>query len=764
MKVYRLLLKNYRVFEDELDIEFPSGLVGVYGANGAGKSYLIEAIPWTLYGRTRTAVSDVRTSGSGGECVTEVEFEHEDHHYRVRRTISSRGIVKARAWVDEDLVCDGVKESNKFVYSVLGMDVDAFKASVFAEQKQMAAFSEASPAERQRLVLSLLGVTPLDKARDLARTDARTQLDQLRMARAALPDVDTLKEESERAALAAGEAEKEGRSLASRMEVLLRNAASADSEFKRVEAVRIRRDQVIAVGKEKKSFFEDLKGQIDVAEAKRARLAQVLAEMGELGNTSEEIDRLEKMVENLRGKKSKFGDAVAARTELNELLARGPVSDLNELNTLYLRRCKEYQHADSENSETALRLKEVEIALSAKSTSLSSADAYLKQLEELGREALCPACGQELGAQFEAHLGDQRADRASLEADVAELAAKTKELKRDLSIASAQRVQAEEARKALERIIPRVESLSGLLEGIGSSDQCKFDEDGYLAAERSLSLARRNHSNYVALDAERRALEGLLRDADPKLAKYRELGNEISRLRDELHSLAFSVDEYDCLENENKAIEKQLAEAKELVELNNVERAQLRSAAETAASLLAQALESHNYISSQQREAERIARVADYLHEFRRSVISVLAPRLATSAANLFSELVESEYDQLEVDTASWQIKITDSGTSHDLARFSGSERDLANLAFRIAISEQIGHSFGRQVGLLVLDEVFGPLDDQRKFIMLSALDRLRARFNQVLVVTHGVEIKEQMPCAIEVIKLGQRRSTCRIA
>jgi DNA repair exonuclease SbcCD ATPase subunit len=69
----------------------------------------------------------------------------------------------------------------------------------------------------------------------------------------------------------------------------------------------------------------------------------------------------------------------------------------------------------------------------------------------------------------------------------------------------------------------------------------------------------------------------------------------------------------------------------------------------------------------------------------------------------------------------------------------------------------------GGAVGLLVLDEVFGPLDDDRKERMLLALERLRARFRQVLVVTHDTEIKHQLPNAIEVVKLPGRRATARL-
>jgi DNA repair exonuclease SbcCD ATPase subunit len=95
--------------------------------------------------------------------------------------------------------------------------------------------------------------------------------------------------------------------------------------------------------------------------------------------------------------------------------------------------------------------------------------------------------------------------------------------------------------------------------------------------------------------------------------------------------------------------------------------------------------------------------------------------------------------------------------------RFSGSEIDLANLALRVAISEHVRFQSGGSVGLLVLDEVFGPLDADRKTRMLLALERLRGRFRQILVVTHDPDIKEQLPNAIEVVKKPGRRATAKL-
>ena len=114
------------------------------------------------------------------------------------------------------------------------------------------------------------------------------------------------------------------------------------------------------------------------------------------------------------------------------------------------------------------------------------------------------------------------------------------------------------------------------------------------------------------------------------------------------------------------------------------------------------------------------------------------------------------------MDPETYQLQITDDGKVYGLDRFSGSEIDLANLALRVAISEHVHLQSGGSIGLLVLDEVFGPLDEDRKARMLMALERLRGRFRQILVVTHDATIKEQLPNAIEVVKLPGRRATAR--
>ena len=53
MRVLELSLRNYRVFE-EVDLELPARVIGIFGPNGAGKSTLVESIAFALYGADAT--------------------------------------------------------------------------------------------------------------------------------------------------------------------------------------------------------------------------------------------------------------------------------------------------------------------------------------------------------------------------------------------------------------------------------------------------------------------------------------------------------------------------------------------------------------------------------------------------------------------------------------------------------------------------------------------------------------------------------------
>ncbi len=764
MRIYRISLQNYRVFEDPLELEFPSGLVGVYGSNGAGKSYLIESIPWTLYGRSRTSVQDVRTSGSDKECVTEIEFEHEDHLYRVRRSVSVRGLVKARGWIDNDVACDGVKETNRFVHSTLGMDIDGFRSSVFAEQKQLSAFSDASPADRQRLVLSLLGITPLDKARDMARSDARMQMDQLKLARASLPDIGRFMAEREECLQETQRSTADLQKSLEKVNELCQRAETAEKELKRLDAIKVESDQIIAVGKEKRRLHDELAAQVGALSFAHARLSEIEVDLLKLAVAEREVGELEVKATEIKASLDTITQIEKTSAELMSLLSQfecQSVQDLSHLSATVSDRLEESERI----CQTLLaEIHSLELDLAYLKANCQTAKDAVAVLESLGSGSPCPTCGQELGDEFEDHLGESR---MHLDAQATLLCIKEPELlglKAQLESVEGQRSELARQKELVERAMMRALILDEAVDGTRSPGNAVELRLGLEKVMHDLKEARGAQATFLGLLAEKRELERTLQSEPRILAAYKEVESELRELKLRLNGLDFDSERYRVQVEAVAASRSEAQHAKEHHESEILRQVQLAGRLERVDALIEQVRESHAIVERLEMRAELVGRVADYLNEFRRSTISAVGPRLATASASLFAELTESEYDRLEVDTSTWQLRISDFGSPHDLGRFSGSERDLANLAFRIAISEQIGHSFGQQVGLLVLDEIFGPLDDQRKFVMLGALDSLKARFNQVIVVTHGTEIKEQMPGAIEVVKVGRRRATARVA
>ena len=91
----RLTIQNYALIEN-LDIEFPSGLVIITGETGAGKSIMLGALSLLLGGKGD--VSALKDSSKN--CVVEGEFEMDGETLILRRVISPAG--RTRNFINDE--------------------------------------------------------------------------------------------------------------------------------------------------------------------------------------------------------------------------------------------------------------------------------------------------------------------------------------------------------------------------------------------------------------------------------------------------------------------------------------------------------------------------------------------------------------------------------------------------------------------------------------------------------------------------------------
>jgi exonuclease SbcC len=756
--ITRLHLRNYRVFA-ELDLDVPPGLVGVYGANGAGKSSLVEAIPWALWGSSRTSNDLVRTSGVQAEAVAEVEIEHESHRYVVRRTISGiNHTVRAQVHVDGLQVADGARDTSRYLRSVLGLDDTAFRASVFAEQKQLAAFTSATPAKRRDLVLRLLGITPLDGARDRARSEARAAHSDLERLRGLLPELEPL---------AAAAAQLEAATTAARAAAA---AASTELDERRRQVGQARRsaEELAVRAAEHESLVtegREVRRQHDAVTRRLAELTTELAGLADaevraqaLGADAEGLDEVEARIRSLE-EVERADRALTVAAAAASGAGAEPVVDQTGLDAL--------QHAAAEargaHGASAALLDEVR-------RHRDQAAAALRDASALSDEGDCPLCGQGLGPAFHAVRDHRQRDVSETDSRLAEL---TK-----AHAALGQRAVAAEA--AATKAAAHTATLRRARTGWEQGQVALATAQGALddARRRLGPPATTGEAERLAVECERRRraraerqrlLGQLVRaprartELDDLRHDDENLSGRLITLREKVRFLGYTPDD---LADARRA--KELAEAAQDQADQSARRAELAAAraeaqAEASRQSWLAAREQHGRLVSLEDQARHLGRLAELLGDFRNQLVGAVGPRLSRQAASLFAELTDSEYDELQVDPDTYGIEISDQGVAYGLDRFSGSESDLASLALRVAISEHLCFQSGGQIGLLVLDEVFGPLDSDRKDRMLRALERLKGRFRQVLVVTHDDDVKDQLPNAIEVIKLAGRQATARV-
>jgi len=238
------------------------------------------------------------------------------------------------------------------------------------------------------------------------------------------------------------------------------------------------------------------------------------------------------------------------------------------------------------------------------------------------------------------------------------------------------------------------------------------------------------------------------------------LDRDLAALTTEAEALAFDEDRHDRLRDEAEAASVALEDARADEREASDARKDAEKAEASLAASLKQAKETQAKVEELRSQARYVERVAMLLEGFRNHLVARVGPELSREAEALFRELTNHEYDDLMVDEDTLTIRIADGDTYFPIDRFSGSETDLANLALRVAISTQLSRVSGADVGMMVLDEVLGSLDQERKDLLVQTLGRLSARFHQLFVVTHAEQVKDQFPATILVQKTGRRRST----
>jgi exonuclease SbcC len=136
------------------------------------------------------------------------------------------------------------------------------------------------------------------------------------------------------------------------------------------------------------------------------------------------------------------------------------------------------------------------------------------------------------------------------------------------------------------------------------------------------------------------------------------------------------------------------------------------------------------------------------LTDLRSELNATLRPDLSELASGFLRDLTHGRYSELELDE-DYAATLLDDGDPKSV--ISGGEEDIANLALRLAISQMIAERAGQPLSLLILDEIFGSLDEDRRVAVVDLLRSLADRFPQVILITHIDSVREGFDRVVRV-------------
>ena len=576
----RLRVENFLSYRDAVELDLQGVEVAcLSGDNGHGKTALLDAMTWALWGGARGRVFGGPGGGSPDELVhqgrpemsVELDFLVDDARYRVvrkhqagtRRSGTSHWDLQVWTGSEHRTLVEGagVRDTGEKIKQVLRMDYETFVQSAFLLQGQADRFTASRPAERKETLAEILGLRlyeslerrARDAARDGAGRIARLQGEQenvvrelgreseyreaLAAAQAALdaltPHLDAMA--ARRAALQEERHRLEGqREEAQRLDETLRSAlqqaqvleAQAQDARRRVEAYRTilaRRPEIEAGATERESVLARL-AALDADQAAHAGLVQERQSLQHA--IAQEQTRLETGLRHLRQR---------VETDLLPRSQRLPQvqADLDASG----QRIAQLQAREAGLREERQRLQaiveEVQQMEVDNATRRAEMDEMRKKLDMLtGSDAACPLCGAPLGSDGCAHLAEEieaqgrahaEAYRASRTA-IDDLAQRRDDLQRTLDRDDA----------ALAQESGRLQAQRGALER--ELEECRLAESRLAEATRTAQEAE------ALLQAEQFAHEDRLNLADAE-ARLAALGYDADQHRD-VRSRAAQLEEY----------------------------------------------------------------------------------------------------------------------------------------------------------------------------------------------------------------------------
>jgi exonuclease SbcC len=350
------------------------------GANGAGKSALLDAVTWALWGKARAKRDDELIRLGENEMSVDFTFGLGEQTYRVmrRRKAGKRGssVLDFQA-SDKDkwrsIAENTIRDTQAKIERVLRLDHDTFVNSAFLRQGRADEFTVKTPAERKRVLSEILGLDRWAGYEELAK-------EQLREMESEAKAVDMRLQEIEAELARRPEYEAELEEALEAVNELSASLQAAQEAYQEIESARMElshiQSQIADLDERAAQAERDLAVLTEERDAREIRLADYDELLARADEIKEGYSAYQKAIEDERTLGAKLQQSV----------------ELNERRMALETEITEARHAlEMEQEVVARRIVDLETRLPDKAlmTKYEEAKAELAHLQQLstGREA-----------------------------------------------------------------------------------------------------------------------------------------------------------------------------------------------------------------------------------------------------------------------------------------------------------------------------------------------------------------------------------------
>ena len=795
--------KSYGSSSNSLDL-YGVHIVCLSGQNGHGKSSLLDAICWSIWGDEVHRPQDELVKHGENDMRVELEFFSDGYFqkkegrnlYKVIRRFSKRkgsrsGATSLELYVAETgdvnseldfqvLTGNTIRDTQSSILKLVGMDYRTFINSAFLLQGRSDEFTNSTPALRQRTLGEILQLDYFDKLQELAREKVR----ELRSEKTTLElQVSTLQEQLSRF----NEEEVELNSLSSELiqvekaileiQPLLENRKQ---DYLLIEEIENKTSNLLI---DKKTLVDDLNlfnNQLITLQKKISDYQNILDTKEVIHKNFLEINRIRNKLQQNNNLIGPYSSLIERKKSLNNALVR-----FNEI----MKHIEELQQNlistqklldDLQNKKEELNL--LQLQIQEKNTHNSNLKNQMDDLKEKillieDSDQNCPLCGTELLHDRREHVKEEFDKNGKALADafrtnitiISELEVKKisvldyinqndNNINNEFIKLNSQIAAYKQEKNSLDNSQIHLNEIEKNIQELGFDPvenklleekliQINSFEDLY----NQLSLAEKEipeienritdiQKIILSRNTNIKKIDNELNDFSIKKKSAPEIKSEVEKLQNEFDNLL------------NQKIEK------------NARKLSIERQFEVYSNQKIELVQYENQLLEINNNYTRYDELSTYLGRtgVQALLIEASIPEIEKDANYLLEKMTNGEmFINLETqkqtqkgDTAeTLEINVSDSRGMRSYETFSGGESFRINLALRIALSKLLARRSGSPLPTIFIDEGFGTQDNVGRERIIEVINQISSDFERVVVITHIEEIKEAFPVRIEVIK-----------